>query len=218
MVVGGLLFGAGVEMRAELEREAGRALDAGELAEAIARRASAGTFERLVRYEAPRGVHWDEETYRGDAYSTYAWSCHVATVEADVLTGEAKVLDFTSVQDVGRVMNPVLAGGQVEGGVAQGIGWALMENVAWERGRMANATMTDYPVPTAMDTPPIRTFFLDRRNPHAPHGAKGLGELPMDGPAPAVVNALRHALGVAVDRVPATPERVLAAIEGEEAP
>jgi len=121
---------------------------------------------------------------------------------------------------VGRVMNPVLAAGQIEGGVAQGLGWALLENLVWKDGRVQNPTMTDYVVPTAMDTPPIETIFLDHRNPRAPHGAKGIGELPMDGPAPAVVNALRHALGVHLHHVPAVPERILEALEdrtpGEE--
>jgi CO/xanthine dehydrogenase Mo-binding subunit len=107
-------------------------------------------------------------------------------------------------------MNPVLAAGQIEGGVAQGLGWALLENVVWENGRVKNATMTDYIVPTSMDTPPIRTIFLERPHARAPHGAKGIGELPMDGPAPAVVNALRHALGAAFREVPALPEKVLA--------
>jgi CO/xanthine dehydrogenase Mo-binding subunit len=166
----------------------------------------------MVTYEPPPGVVWDEEHYRGDAYAAYAWSCQVAEVEVDALTGETTVLDFTSVQEIGRVMNPVLAAGQVEGGVAQGVGWALLENVVWKDGRMANATMTDYPVPTAMDTPPIRVVFLDHVNPRAPHGVKGLGELPMDGPAPAIVNAIGHALGTPMRCVPAGPERVLAAI------
>jgi CO/xanthine dehydrogenase Mo-binding subunit len=215
MVVGGLLIRAGRELRRMLEEEAGRPLDDAGVAEAVARRAAAGPFEHLVRYEPPPGVSWDEEHYRGDAYATYAWSCQVAAVEADLLTGETSVLDVVSVQDVGRVMNPVLAGGQIEGGVAQGVGWALLEEVVWERGAMANATMTDYPIPTAKDTPPIHAVFVEHPHARAPHGAKGVGELPMDGPAPAIVNALRDALGVALRRIPATPERVLDAIAAE---
>jgi CO/xanthine dehydrogenase Mo-binding subunit len=83
---------------------------------------------------------------------------------------------------------------------------------------MKNATMTDYVVPTAIDTPPIRVVFLEHPHDRAPHGAKGLGELPMDGPAPAILNALRHALGVAFREVPATPERILAALPATVAP
>jgi CO/xanthine dehydrogenase Mo-binding subunit len=212
MVIGGLLVRAGRELRARLEAEAGGPLDADGIAREVARLAAAGSFRHLVRYEPPPGIHWDEERYRGDAYASYAWSCQVAAVEVDVLTGETRVLDFTAVQDIGRVMNPVLAGGQVEGGVAQGVGWALLENVVWDRGRMANASMTDYVVPTAMDTPPIRTVFLEPPA-GASAGPKGLGELPMDGPAPAILNAVRHALGTAPRCVPATPERVLEAMD-----
>jgi CO/xanthine dehydrogenase Mo-binding subunit len=135
-------------------------------------------------------MHWDEKAYRGDAYASYSWACYVAAVEVDTLTGEARVLDFTAVQEVGRVINPVLAAGQIEGGVAQGVGWALLENIVWEKGGMKNATMTDYIVPTSVDTPPIRVIFLEHPHDREPHGAKGLGELPMDGPAPAVVNAV----------------------------
>jgi CO/xanthine dehydrogenase Mo-binding subunit len=214
MVVGGLLVRAGREMRRRAERHAGRALpDPAELRAELARLAAEAPLRVTVRYEPPQGVAWDEERYRGDAYATYSWACQVAAVEVDLLTAETTVLDVTAVQEVGRVMNPVLAAGQVEGGVAQGVGWALLENVVWEGGRMRNPTMTDYVVPTAKDTPPIRVVFLEKPHARAPHGAKGIGELPMDGPAPALVNALRHALGVRLARIPATPERILAALD-----
>jgi CO/xanthine dehydrogenase Mo-binding subunit len=216
MVIGGLLVRAGRELREKLERAAGRPLDAEALRAEIARLAQRGPVAHIVQYEPPPGIHWDEAHYRGDAYATYAWSCQVAAVEADLLTGETSVLDFTSVQEVGRVMNPLLAAGQIEGGVAQGVGWALLENVVWQRGRMANATMTDYSVPTAKDTPPVRSVFVEHPHARAPHGAKGLGELPMDGPAPAIVNALNQALGTTLRCVPATPESVLPAIEARE--
>jgi CO/xanthine dehydrogenase Mo-binding subunit len=217
MVIGGLLVRAGRELREKLERDAGRPLDVDGVRDAVMRAAARGPLVHTARYVPPEGIRWDEEHYRGDAYATYAWSCQVAAVETDVLTGETRALDVTSVQEVGRVMNPVLAAGQIEGGVAQGVGWALLEHVVWREGRMANATMTDYPVPTAKDTPEIRTIFVERPYARAPHGAKGLGELPMDGPAPAIVNALNHALGTRLRAVPATPESVLPAIEAREA-
>jgi CO/xanthine dehydrogenase Mo-binding subunit len=117
-------------------------------------------------------------------------------------------------QEVGRVINPVLAAGQIEGGVAQGIGWALWEQVEWKNGRMANNQMTNYIVPTALDLPRIRVGFLENPHPMGPGGAKGLGELPMDGPAPALLNALQNALGnVCLDEVPMTPERLLDRME-----
>jgi CO/xanthine dehydrogenase Mo-binding subunit len=215
MVIGGLLYRAGRELRAIVEDKAGRALpDPEEFRSEVARLATEGPLEHLVQYEPPPGIEWDEEHYRGDAYATYAWACYVVAVEADTLTGETGVLDVTAVQEAGRILHPVLAAGQIEGGVVQGLGWALLENVQWENGRMHNATLTDYIIPPAADAPPIRTVFLERENPRAPHGAKGIGELPMDGPAPAVANALRHALGLALREVPMTSERVLAAIEG----
>ena len=126
--------------------------------------------------------------------------------------------DFVAVQEVGRVLHPVLAAGQIEGGVAQAIGWALSEDVVWKDGRMVNAQMTNYIMPTAADVPPIRVEFVEQPYAHGPGGAKGIGELPMDGPAPAIVNAIAHATGVRVRRIPATPEVLMAAIEEAAAP
>jgi CO/xanthine dehydrogenase Mo-binding subunit len=111
------------------------------------------------------------------------------------------------------VLHPVLAAGQIEGGVAQAIGWALYEDVVWKDGRMVNAQMTNYIMPTAADVPPIRVELLEQPYAHGPGGAKGIGELPMDGPAPAIVNAIAHATGVRVRRIPVTPEVLMAALE-----
>jgi CO/xanthine dehydrogenase Mo-binding subunit len=218
MVVGGLLVEAGRALRAKLEAASGRVLDSPEaVAAALDEVAAADPIEVRTRYRKPKDMEWDDAAYRGDAYADYAWACYVAALEVDLRTGVVRVLDFHAVQEVGRVMNPHLAFGQIEGGVAQGLGWALHENVVWRDGRMANPTMTDYIVPTTMDTPPIIVRLLERGNPRAVHGAKGIGELPMDGPAPAVANALRQALGVEFTTIPAIPERVLAQIEGVEA-
>ena len=109
----------------------------------------------------------------------------------DTTTCETRVDDFVALQEVGRVIHPVLAAGQIEGGVAQAIGYALYEDVVWRDGRMANAQMTNYIMPTSMDLPPIRVFFEERPYAHGPGGAKGIGELPMDGVAPAIANADR---------------------------
>ena len=145
-----------------------------------------------------RDVHWDDERYEGDAYGAYAWAVYVAEVSVDTATCEVRVDDFVAVQEVGKVINPVLAAGQIEGGVAQGIGWALYEDVVWREGRMANAQMTNYIMPTSIDLPPIRVLFEEVPYAHGPAGAKGIGELPMDGPAPAIANAIAHATGVDV--------------------
>jgi CO/xanthine dehydrogenase Mo-binding subunit len=125
-----------------------------------------------------------------------------------VTTFDIRVEDFVAVQEVGRVIHPVLAAGQIEGGVAQGIGWALYEQVVWREGRMANGQMTNYIMPTSMDLPPIRVEFFEQPYSHGPGGAKGIGELPMDGPAPAILNAVHHATGLDVRRLPLTPEEL----------
>ncbi|HSL22892.1 MAG TPA: molybdopterin cofactor-binding domain-containing protein, partial [Vicinamibacterales bacterium] len=172
-----------------------------------------GGLRAVAEYQPPPNLRWDDETYQGDAYGTYAWAAYVAEVSVDSTTCEVHVEDFVAVQEVGRVINPVLATGQIEGGVAQGIGWALYERVVWREGRMANGQMTNYIMPTSMDLPPIRVFFEEIPYPHGPGGAKGIGELPMDGAAPAVLNAIEDAIGVRVSRIPATPEALMDAME-----
>ena len=117
----------------------------------------------------------------------------------DLTTLGVVVDDFVAVQEVGRVLNPVLATGQIEGGVAQGIGCALYEKVVWDRGRMQNNQMTNYIIPTSQDIPPIRVFFEEIPFEYGAYGAKGIGELPMDGPAPAILNAIAHATGEEFD-------------------
>jgi CO/xanthine dehydrogenase Mo-binding subunit len=167
-----------------------------------------GPLRAESRYEAPPGVHWDDQKYRGEAYAAYAWAVYVAEVTVDLTTCGVNVDDFVAVQEVGRVLNPVLATGQIEGGVAQGIGWALYEKVMWNRGRMQNNQMTNYIIPTSQDIPPIRVFFEERPFGHGAYGAKGIGELPMDGPAPAILNAIAHATGKQFDSVPLLPEDI----------
>ena len=177
-----------------------------------------GTLRSESRYEPPPGVHWDDQQYRGEAYAAYAWAVYVAEVTVDLATYGVVVDDFVAVQEVGRVLNPVLATGQIEGGVAQGIGWALYEKVVWGRGRMQNNQMTNYIIPTSQDIPPIRVFFEERPFGHGAYGAKGIGELPMDGPAPAILNAIAHATGKQFDSVPLLPEdmfRIMAVREPE---
>jgi CO/xanthine dehydrogenase Mo-binding subunit len=176
-----------------------------------------GALKSFTQYKQPDDIEWDDEHYRGDAYGAYAWAVYVAEVSVDTLTYEARVEDFVAVQEVGRVIHPVLAAGQIEGGVAQGIGWALYENVVWQGGRMANGQMTNYIIPTSADIPPIRVHFFEHPYAGGPGGAKGIGELPMDGPAPAILNAVEHALGIAFDHVPLTPEAIMDALEGETA-
>ncbi len=168
-----------------------------------------GSLRASSQYTPPPGLKWDDEKYLGDAYGTYGWAVYVAEVSVDTTTWETRVDDFVALQEVGKVINPTLASGQIEGGVAQGIGWALYEDVVWREGRMANAQMTNYIMPTSMDLPPIRVYFDEAPYPYGPSGAKGIGELPMDGPAPAIFNAVANATGVDPARLPLTPERLM---------
>jgi len=172
-----------------------------------------GPLQSLCKYQHPTDLHWDDATYRGDAYGAYAWAIYVAEVSVDTRTAETRVEDFVAVQEVGKVINPVLAAGQIEGGVAQGIGFALYENVVWREGRMSNGQMTNYIMPTSMDIPPIRVLFEEIPYARGPAGAKGIGELPLDGTAPAIANAIAHATGVDVTRLPITPEVLLEMLE-----
>jgi CO/xanthine dehydrogenase Mo-binding subunit len=170
--------------------------------------AAHGSLRGTAQYRPPEGLRWDDERYQGDAYGAYAWAAYVAQVAVDTETFEVRVEDFVAVQEVGRVINPVLAAGQIEGGVAQAVGWTLYEQVVWREGRMANGQMTNYIMPTSMDLPTIRVEFVERPYPHGPGGAKGIGELPMDGPAPAIVNAVHQATGCDIVRLPLTPEHL----------
>ena len=171
-----------------------------------------GPFRSLARYEQPANVVWDEEKYSGAAYAAFAWAVYIAEVTVDLATYSVSVDDFVALQEIGKVLHPVLATGQITGGVAQGIGFALFEKVVWDRGRMQNGQMTNYIIPTSADLPPIRVYFEEWGNAHGAFGAKGIGELPMDGPAPAVVNAITDAVGVALNSIPATPEDIFDAL------
>jgi len=168
-----------------------------------------GSLKTSSTYQPPPNVHWDDEKYQGDAYGAYAWAVYVAEVSFDELTYEARVEDFVAMQEVGRVLNPVLAAGQIEGGVAQAIGFTLFENVVWKDGRMANNQMTNYIIPTPADIPPIRVYFEENPYAYGPGGAKGIGELPMDGAAPAILNAIENATRISFNRIPLMPERLM---------
>ncbi len=219
MVVGRLIERACVQLVAQLREQAGlgEQFSREEFFAACERHRSAqGEVRSMCRYEAPPGIFWDDQKYRGEAYPAYAWSVQVAQVAVDTVTYSAEVEEFWSVQEVGRVLNPVLAGGQIEGGIAQGIGYALYEKVIWQNGRMANNQMTNYIMPTAEDVPPIHVFFEEIPFQHGGFGAKGVGELPHDGPAPAILNAIRDATGVGFCAIPLLPEDLFAKLAARE--
>lgn len=212
MVIGKLVERACVELRDRLIA-AGHLRTPYAAEEFAAAVRACGVFRSRVQYQEPPGIHWNDETYQGEAYGAYSWAVYVAEVTVDTLTGETQVDDFLALQEVGRVLNPVLAAGQIEGGVVQGLGFALLEKVEWRDGAMANNQLTNYIIPTAMDVPPIRVLFEEVPYEHGALGAKGIGELPMDGPAPAILNAIENATGISFHHVPLTPEDILRALE-----
>lgn len=208
MVVGGLLVRAAERLRDEVEAQAGRPF--AEAYEDVAR--ACGPVRIDERFGGYPGIEWDDTTYRGDAYPAYSWACAVAEVEVDLDIGETAVRSVVSADDPGRVVNPVLATGQIEGGTLQAVGYATIEEAKVENGRHLNDRLATYLIPTAMDAPRIEAILVEEPFSGAPHGAKGLGELPMDVVAPAVVAAIHDATGVWIADLPATPEKILAAL------
>ena len=167
-----------------------------------------GPLSVTMEHVPPDWIRWNDDTYQGDAYPTYAWGCDVVELELDPDTYEVRPTHATVVHEFGRPIHPALAQGQIEGGTVQGLGYALLERVVMQDGAMANSTLTNYTIPTTLDTPEMDIVMLENHYDGGPFGAKGLGELPMDGPAPAVVNALRH-LGLDLREIPAIPEKLL---------
>lgn len=163
-------------------------------------------------WSVPPPTTFDLQTGQGQAYICYAFSANVVEVEVDTETGETRVLSVHSGHDSGRIINPTTGEGQVEGGVVQGLGYALVEEHHLKDGRILNDQFSTYIIPTPMDTPEIHTVLVERPFEWGPYGAKGLGEAPIIAVAPAVTSAIHHAAGVRLREIPATPERVWAAL------
>ena len=188
--------------------------------EVLAAGLAASGEERWVftsQHELAPHIKWDEATHTGDAYACYAWGCTVAEVEVDLDTYEVLVSRVTTACDIGKAVNPVQAKGQIEGGTLQSLGYALCEEVGvTDEGALMRDRFQTYIVPTALDAPELRTLIVEVPYSRGPGGAKGLGEMPMNGGAPAVANALAHALGVRVTDLPLTPEKIWAACLTDE--
>jgi CO/xanthine dehydrogenase Mo-binding subunit len=214
MVGGGLLARAAEHLRCDVEAKTGRPF-AESYRDAAARWGAMRTTERFDGFP---GIEWDDATYRGDAYPAYSWTAVVARVDVDLDTGVVDVRSVVAVDDAGRIVDRVLAEGQVEGGTVQGVGYATTEEVLVEAGRYRNDRLATYVIPTALDAPRIDVAFVESPYPGVPHGAKGLGELPLDVVAPAIVDAIHDATGAWIHELPASPERVLAALEATAAP
>lgn len=155
------------------------------------------------------GVVVPDETKYGNISIAYSFATHVAEVEVDLETGQVNVLRLVAAHDAGRVINPLGAEGQIEGGMVQGLGQALMEDYIFENGVMMNACLADYLIPTVLDVPRVEVFFVDVEEPKGPYGAKSLGELAMVPTAAAIANAIYDATGIRMAELPMTPERIL---------
>ena len=214
MVVGGLVERAARAVRVRLEawgQEHGHG-HVGALTELAKAYAASGADElaETVTYEPPPGIQWDDATYTGSAYPVYGWAACLVDVAVDLDTYEVAIERCVQAIDVGKAINPSIVKGQIEGGTMQALGWAVLENVVYKDGRVANANMTNCIVPTFADSPELETILVEVPYPFGPSGAKGVGEIPMDGPAAAVANAVEDALGCPFDELPISPEHVAA--------
>ena len=161
-------------------------------------------------YDPPNAMA--DAGYKGNISAAYTFGAHGVEVEVDTETGRVEVLRVVAAHDVGRAINPMQVEGQIEGGVLQGIGYSLLEEVVLEEGRMANENFLDYRMPGPRDAPPIETVLVETNDPSGPFGAKGIGEPPISRGAPASANAIADATGVRLRELPMTPERVWRAL------
>lgn len=222
MVVGRVVDQAGRRLRSRIEAWAAEqgfeGLPFREAALAMAK--VEGEVVETVQYEPPKGIVWDDETYTGSAYPCYGWAACVVDVTVDLDTYEVKVDHLVHAVDVGKAINPVIVKGQIEGGTLQSLGWALWEDVVYKEGRVQNDRMTNCIVPTFADAPEMTTIIVEEPFAHGPYGAKGVGEIPMDGPCVAAVGAVQDALGslaktTGFDTLPLSPEAIFAAMRSE---
>jgi CO/xanthine dehydrogenase Mo-binding subunit len=150
----------------------------------------------------------DPETGQGRAHVQYAFAAHRAVVDVDVELGLVKVVELATAQDVGRAINPQAVLGQIQGGSAQGLGLAVMEEIQLRDGLVRNPSFTDYLIPTILDMPPMRIEVLELGDPNAPYGLRGVGEPPTISSTPAIIAAIRDATGLPLRRVPVRPEHI----------
>lgn len=208
MVVGRLLERAARALREKVYEHVSEELSFEEASFARLERNGPLRVERVFE-PVPEDQGFDEATYRGDAYACYGWGANVVEVEVDPDTYEIRPVRVSVVCDVGRVVHPEACRGQVEGGTLQGIAWGYLEEMKLADGRYLNDRLQTYLIPTMADAPTIDVTLLEHPTTSGPFGAKGVGELPMDGPAPALVAAIENATGIVSSRVPTTPEHLV---------
>lgn len=214
MVVGGLVNRASAQLKAEFVKAYGRVpRTQKELRAAAALLCDGRAVHRIeVEYLKPENVTWDDAKYRGDAYGVYSYGAFAADLEVDRATFEVRVNKAYTAQDIGKAIHPLFAEGQIIGGCTQGLGWALLEEPVYKDGVMINSQLTNYVIPTSLDTPPFDCVVIEKPYSKGPFGAKGVGELPMDVPGPAVASAILHATGKLIPALPITPERIAKAL------
>jgi CO/xanthine dehydrogenase Mo-binding subunit len=161
----------------------------------------------------PPTVLPDPETKYGNISPAYPFACQIAEVEVDPQTGQVSVTNFVAAHDVGRAINPLATEGQIRGGIAQGLGWTLMENMAYENGRLKNPDFVDYIVPSALDVPEITPILVEPIESNGPYGAKGIGEPALNPSMAAITNAIYNATGIRFKELPVAPERILAELK-----
>ncbi len=208
MVVGGLVVQAARRLREQVETDTGQPF--ADVHRAYARQQGAIRVDQ--RFQPYSRNTFDDATYTGDAYPAFGWAAAVAEVDVDLDTGEVHVRSVVSADDAGRIIHPLLAAGQVEGGTLQAVGYATIEEVKLQDGRYLNDRLATCLIPTSVDAPRITAILVEAPFSGVPHGAKGIGELPMDVVAPAIVDAIHDAVGAWITELPATPERILAAL------
>ncbi|MFT7619333.1 MAG: CO/xanthine dehydrogenase Mo-binding subunit [Planctomycetota bacterium] len=164
------------------------------------------------QYTPAPDLHWDDKTYQGSAYPTYGFGCTICEVEVDPVTFDTTILDVVTCQDVGKAIHPSIVEGQIEGGTVQALGFAGFERVVMRDGSMINHDVSNYVIPTAVDIAPIRILIHEEPYAGGPFGAKGIGEMPMDGGAPAYIAAVSQATGVSFRDVPVLSEDVFEAL------
>lgn len=218
MVVGATLFGAAQKLRAMLEEFAGKPITSARQFDSVADKylQQHGPTRVENGFKLPDKIKWDQKTFRGDAYPAFAWGCNIAEVEIDPRTLALSVKKVTAVFDIGRLINPVLAKGQIEGGLTQALGYTVMEKMGIRNGRFDADRMQTYIIPTMLDVPEYDIHFVEFPYEFAAPGAKGVGEMPMDGLAPAIANAVFQATGVRMTDLPITPEKLLRALSAKD--
>ena len=205
-MTGGAVLAACREVRAELEARARarrRSLDDIEIADLLDE-----PIERTTKHRH-RPTEPRDETTQNHGHVAFLFAAHRATVDVDVQTGLVKCVQVATSQDVGRAINPVAVVGQMEGGIAQGLGLAVMEELQLKDGKLRNASFTDYLLPTMLDMPPVVCDIVEHPHPDAPYGAKGVGEPPTISSTPAIVAAIRAATGRELNRVPVRPDDIV---------